>query len=228
MGSPCSSLTHFKPILWLPFDHNLHQLITDVTHIKGNTLDLLITNLPEMFSNLNVSSDTISYLDTDHFFVSFDLFAHHKPVPHHPSKFFNFFEADMEGLSNYLLDFDFSPCLTSTHVKFAWSLIKHAVHSGISHYVSVVQSRSRSYPRWSSSDIIHDCNCLHTFRRSKASDKFTRLKQPLSSRITKAKQDYESSLVNNQARMDCAKVFAHIHFITYSFDIPSSVYLDNT
>ena len=67
-----------------------------------------------MISNLTVSSDVISFLNSDHFLVSSDLLVCHKPVSQQPSKVFNLSKADIEALCNNLLDFDFSPCLAST------------------------------------------------------------------------------------------------------------------
>ena len=224
LSAPSSISSQFCNLL---FDLNLHQLITDATHIKGNTLDLLITNSPDMVSNLTLSRDTISLFNSDHFLVSFDLLAYCKTATHQPSKVFNYSKADMEGLCNYLLDLDFSPCLASTDPEFVWSYIKQAVFSGVNLFVPVVRQRAKSYPRWFSSDIIHDCNRLRTFRRAKSS-KFARLKESLDRRISLAKLNYESSLINNLTSLNCAKVFNHIRYITQSSDIPSSMYLDNS
>lgn len=38
------------------FDMNLSQLIRELTHNKGNILDLLITNCPELVENIRVAT----------------------------------------------------------------------------------------------------------------------------------------------------------------------------
>ena len=44
----------------LIFDHNLTQLVLSPTHVRGNTLDLIINNCEDMFPNLRVK-------DSDYF-----------------------------------------------------------------------------------------------------------------------------------------------------------------
>jgi len=47
----------------------LSQLISGATYIHGNTLDLICTNSPELFSELNVIEPGLS----NHYFISTNL-----------------------------------------------------------------------------------------------------------------------------------------------------------
>ena len=53
-------------------NNGLVQLVTDATHIKGNTLDLILTNIPDVF--MNVTVNFINHIiNTDHLLISFTL-----------------------------------------------------------------------------------------------------------------------------------------------------------
>ena len=49
------------------YDKNLHQLIAVPTHVKGNILDLVLTNSPEFIINIKVHSRSYS---SDHYLIS--------------------------------------------------------------------------------------------------------------------------------------------------------------
>ena len=55
----------------LVFQTGLSQLIDQPTHKHGNTLDLLLTNLDNNISHLQINSDQL--LPTDHFSITFSL-----------------------------------------------------------------------------------------------------------------------------------------------------------
>ena len=53
---------------------NYVQLVTEPTHIHGNTLDLILTNSPHRLQNIDVStSSTDSLFVSDHHVVTFDV-----------------------------------------------------------------------------------------------------------------------------------------------------------
>ena len=54
------------------FDLNLFQLIEESTHIAGNILDLILTNVPENISSLIVYSEPPLPISSDHFIIIFD------------------------------------------------------------------------------------------------------------------------------------------------------------
>ena len=54
------------------FNNHLHQLIKEPTHIKGNILDLVLTDSPELIDNLCVHNCTYS---SDHFLISASVMA---------------------------------------------------------------------------------------------------------------------------------------------------------
>ena len=65
-------------------DNFLEQLITGPTHDRGNTLDLLLCNCPEIIHNVIILSPEQSNFPTDHYIIEFQIrqtFRHANPVP---------------------------------------------------------------------------------------------------------------------------------------------------
>ena len=54
------------------FDNSLTQLIDQPTHTKGNILDLLLTNMDDLVTNLTISP-TNNWISSDHFIITFSL-----------------------------------------------------------------------------------------------------------------------------------------------------------
>ena len=100
------------------FDSNLMQLVEDPTHIKGNTLSLLVTtanNVCDLFE------DTSNYsITSDHYIVTFKIeFSMHLQNTHQALHIFDYKHADMDNLFAYMLDYDFTDCLQSNNIGFS-------------------------------------------------------------------------------------------------------------
>ena len=54
------------------FDCNLHQLVSSSTHRCRNTLDLIITNIPDKITSISIH-ESISIPNLDHFLISFTI-----------------------------------------------------------------------------------------------------------------------------------------------------------
>ena len=107
------------------FNYNLVQFVDRPTHIKGNILDIILSNTPFIQDICVVPSQLIS---SDHFIVSFGIESIVKPVKKHkPELTFDFKNADMEGLLTYLLDYDFGYCFQINDTEQVWAVIKRAI-----------------------------------------------------------------------------------------------------
>ena len=120
-----SSLSGHSPISNLfcdfVFESNLSQLISGPTHIKGNTLDLLLTNNEHLVSQLSGQSSPSAQL-SDHFNISFHIVSCAPTSKRCELLFvFDYSKADFAGLCNYLLDIDYSVCLQSDSIEYVWS-----------------------------------------------------------------------------------------------------------
>ena len=113
------------------FQNNLSQLVHSPTHLKGNILDLILTNSDELISNVEVIPPHHS-LSSDHYIISFQLSLLKSVTPRQKPRYvFNFPKANLTGLCNFLLDFDLSSCLASVNIEYVWSAIKQAIYTGM-------------------------------------------------------------------------------------------------
>ena len=102
------------------YNNNLHQLIDKHTHIKGNILDLVLSNRPDSIDNINVHNHSYS---SDHYLISASLPSIYTttnlcshPDPSSLTTKFIYRKADWEGLSDFLLDADFDQCYSTSDI----------------------------------------------------------------------------------------------------------------
>ena len=128
------------------FDYNLVQFVDRPTHIKGNILDIILSNTPFI---QDICVEPSQLISSDHFIVSFGIESIVKPVKKHkPELTFDFKNADMEGLLTYLLDYDFGYCFQINDIEQVWAVIKRAILKAMNLYIPKVKMKSRKYPRW--------------------------------------------------------------------------------
>ena len=94
----------------------LSQFVKDPTHVKGNILDLVLTNLEKIINNLFVFF--LQLIFCDHFFLSFAV--DHTTVTSSkqtPKSVFDYCHTNFEGICNNLLDIDLFQCLNSNDMN---------------------------------------------------------------------------------------------------------------
>ena len=221
------------------YDNNLFQLVDTPTHVGGNLLDLVLTSDTQLIDDLCVLEPAGSFR-SDHLMITFNLCHHSASTPQRPPRgnnshfVFDFPKADMDGLCSYLESSDFSACFQSSDVDFVWSTIKLLILNAVELFIPMVRLKSRQYPKWFSSNIRHDINCLRTLRRkckshpSPASlSKLSRLESLLESKISLAKSTYETNLIHQFATNNSSKIYKHIRSFTALSSIPTTVELNS-
>ena len=124
-----SGSTHFSNQMCdFVFDWNLSQLFESPTHVKGNILDLLMTNHNDSIKNLTIlpHDQSSNIVPSDHCVITFDtrLYTGRRFTSSTSScaLVFDFPKADLDGLCSYLLDHDFvhvSNLIMSTQFGYA-------------------------------------------------------------------------------------------------------------
>ena len=145
----------------LIFKITLIQLIHHPTHNKGNILNLLITNIDNHISNIQIDPNT-QFLSSGHFIITFDFnlsIYNHSKVSRY---IFDFSKADYNVLSDYLLDRDFSFCTTSNNIEDIWLHLKLLIMDACSLFITEVKLKQFQPPKWFNSTIHHHLNCIHT------------------------------------------------------------------
>ena len=146
------------------FDNNLFQHVDSPTHVKGNILDIVLSNTSNV-SNLFV--DSLNHLlNTDHYIIGFNIeLSLQLQKTRQVVYVFDYRNAEMDNLLSYLFDCDFSDCYRSNNIEYIWSTIKFHIYEAMTRYIPKVKVRRFSYPCWFTSDIKHHLNCVRTLRR---------------------------------------------------------------
>ena len=206
------------------FDTNLTQLISGPTHVKGNTLDILLTNNECLVTQVSVLNSP-SFLLSDHYQICFHIDNYSSSPKQYKSKLvFNFSNADFDGLSDFLLDLDLSWCLQSSSVERVWTHLKNSILKGMNLFIPKVKVKYKRYPCWFNSEIRHIIKCLRSARRNHSSpSKVHSLESYLSQLMVNAKLNFE----HNLALQTSDKIFKHLRGLSSSRSIPSIVTLDS-
>ncbi|XP_011407128.1 PREDICTED: uncharacterized protein LOC105314575, partial [Amphimedon queenslandica] len=162
--------THYSLTLRdLVFNFNLSQVVQVPTHNKGNTLDIVLTSIPEAISN--VIATPITSFNTDHSAVMFQV-SHLRDVsPTLLAKpVYDSSKAEWTGLVEYLLDFNFGPLLNDDNIESVWLSFKDLLLSTLHQYIPLITICSTTnYIPWLRGPLNHQLKSLRTlWRRFKA------------------------------------------------------------
>ena len=212
------------------FESNLTQLVNFPTHIKGNILDLLLTNNEDLINNLTVVKDDLC-LSSDHYKICFQVNYLSSQLKRKVSYVFDYKNGDYDSLSDYLSESDFSQCLHSASIENVWQFIKQSIHNGMNLFIPKVKIRSKVQPKWFNPGIRHSLNCLHTLRKkcylhptAANLSKLQSLEHEVKNLMSNAKLQFEQNL----ALHNCpSAIFRYMKNLTSSSSVPTIVFLDS-
>jgi len=135
----------------LIFEYNPTQIVEDPTHVQGQILDLIITNIVDNISITEVHSENNPLLSSDHYAVIFNLrLTFNSEV--HPAidtiNILDYSKADFESINKYLSHIDFTPCFQSSDVELVWSFIKETIMDSIHQFVLSITIKPNAFPKW--------------------------------------------------------------------------------
>ena len=124
-------------------------MIESPTHNQGNSLDLVLTNDPELVSDLPIHSYLSHSLTSDHFIISFTVTPFSLPsLRHVPIYVSDYPKADFLGLCDYLFSSDISICLSLIDIELVWSALKKLIYLAMDLFIPKVRLRSHQRPKW--------------------------------------------------------------------------------
>ena len=139
-------------------------LASELTHIYGNILDLVLTNNPDNIVDLTVHSKPPFSISSNHFVITFRIYSR---IVHSTckvdNKLRNFSRGDFEGLCHYLSNSDFAPCYQTS--EFVWSFISTTIKNAMDHFIPLTIVHHAHQPKWFNSSIRHHIKCLNALRR---------------------------------------------------------------
>ena len=209
------------------FSLNLLQLVTEPTHIHGNTLDVVITNQPHLVSNLSINNSSC-HSKSDHHLITFNFDIQNKktyPKPK-PRKRFIYSKTNLPGILSYLWNININtPISDANHT---WSEFKYIVNEACFRYVpSIKVSHS---PKWFNSEIQHSINCIHTLKRQiKKSptayklDKLSQMESSLQQLMESRKQRFECNLIRS-SHSQPKRLFSYLRYLHSNNSIPLTIF----
>ena len=214
---------------------SLSQLVMEATHIKGNILDLVLTNVENSICELSIDTSH-PLVHSDHHSITFRICSV-LPHPKSPTKryYFDYSKADFDSLCDYLLDIDFEDCFHSDDVESVWSTIKSTILNAMNLFIPKLPRRSHNHPKWFNSVIRHRINCIHTLRKRCLQhptpynhSKLKNLENLLQKDLIAAKSTYEKNLIELCSKGQSSKNFKYLRSLSSLGSIPTSVSLDSS
>lgn len=155
--STCSSSKHIEQQFLDTFSNlGMVQLITEPTHRVGNMLDVLLTNCPQLVTNIVVLGDNLP-VSSDHFPITFDICLNvikKKPVKR---TIFNFKKAKWDELNKDLKDTNWDRILCDIGPEDAWSVFKSRLNELSLKYIPKIKVSSEFQPPWFDSECHNLC-----------------------------------------------------------------------
>lgn len=222
-----------KSLCDVVFHNNLSQLVDSPTHVKGNILDLILTNDCSLIEHINISKS--SPFNYDHFPIFCQIicpsFYNPRPTPSNlrpPT--FNYTKANWIGLSDYLLDYDFSHCFTDPDIDTSWSRFKEVLRVSMAKFIPLTRARSTAHSApWLRGPLLHQLKQLLSLKRCYKKTLSSSLKAKLAVKeltfslaFAEAKSQFEVQLVKEHGR-DPSRLYRYIRSTTKSAELPRSM-----
>ena len=172
----------------------MYQCITEPTHQKNNTLDLLLTNSEMLISNINISPN--KYLcHSDHYLISFEVKTNvkHKKVP--KRKILNFKKANWDALNHDLSHTHWNAFIDCTEPEIAWSNFKNILFMYVKKHIPTITIKSNFSMPW------FDSECYEAYRDKQRAHKKSKQNKNLQNELSfKSKRRFFNQICNKKMR----------------------------
>ena len=137
-------------------DLNFDQLIQGPTHIKGKTLDVLLTSCPELISDISIKEENV-FCKSDHFAIEFSLNVKINRKKSAKRKIFNFKKANWDKLNDNLRHINWNHLLKYCDAETAWHRFKNKLLDLCKTHIPTITIKSEFQPPWFDSDTFKLC-----------------------------------------------------------------------
>ena len=216
--------------------HNLQQLVGEPIHLKGNILDLVLTNSPEIINYPKVHNPTcLPCMSSDHYPISFSILSSVSSSKCHPvSPAFIWRKGDYASMNDFIRSFDFSSFYSSSDIDYLWVTLRSVIKEAINLYIPSVDKPFKKYPVWYTSKVKHEFNCLKSLRKkvsaSPSVQNISSLKSAESSmtaNLSLAKTEFEADLVHKFAFNNNNQIYRYIRSYTKQSILPPLMHLNH-
>ena len=137
-------------------DLSLQQLVTEPTHYRGNILDVILADKPEIISGLIVDSKH-GICGSDHYAMRFNIRLNTKKKKSTKRKIYSFKRANWTNLNNALNSENWEHLLRGKPVDEAWSVFNTKLTSHCNSHIPKISVSDEFKPPWFDSDVFDLC-----------------------------------------------------------------------
>ena len=215
-------------------DHCLDQIINQPTHIRGNILDIILSDSPNIIEDLEIASHN-EFIKSDHFALQFRINLNEavkrvKPI----RRFFrNFKKANWQAINEELVSIEWNKILNKNDINIAWNTFKVTLDNICDKHIPYIRSKPKLSPIWYDSDI-NKINCKkerlrRKYQESKNPDhykKYSLVRNHLKKAI---KSKMRNNLFDeNKPNILTKKFWSHVKRSSGSSRIPTNVFRGKT
>ena len=183
-----------RPVQEKAIEEGLEQLVTFPTHIKGNRLDLVLTNCPEKVISVGEGGRLGR---SDHCIIVMEVRATPR-ITRLAANRPDWRKANTAGLRDFLGDTNWRGMFEGVGLEEAWRRFKHRLKSATDKFVPLSAARPSDRPRWLSKEIIRAIRrkkrawrTLKQYNSAEARDGYSRLEREVKNKIRNAKRRLE-------------------------------------
>ena len=181
-------------------ENDFTQLIDFPTHVKGNILDLALTNFPDKI--LNISSPG-NLANSDHSILSIDILTNFEKTEEIGEKP-DWNKCDHEELNQFYENVCWQELIVEGDAVLSWENFKEKIQEGINKHVPTVKNASKKKPRWFKQKLLKLTRkkerLWKEYLNYKDIESFTKYKiceKECKKAIRNAKRNYEKKIAND-------------------------------
>ena len=210
----------------------LHQCVEEPTHVKGRTLDILLTNFRALVSDVKVNK-LKNICKSDHYTVSFKVNISTKSKKLSKRRIYNFKRASWDQLNEDLSRVPWSALIDRTDPEIAWSNFKTVLFGLVDKHIPKITMKNDFNAPW------FDAECFDAYRSKERAHKKFKLDSCLANELKRNSARSHFKHMCNEKMMDnlynsddpaliTKKFWAHVKSKSKNHRLPKCMSLNGT
>ena len=214
-------------------DLGFMQMVSQPTHYKGNTLDIVLTNNQQFITNITVDSNYL-ICKSDHYPILFNVFSNVKRKKAVKREIFNFKRANWTAINNELRHTDWNTLLTVGDIDVAWNRFKNRLFDCYNRHIPKIKIKGEFQPPWFDSETHNLCRqkerLRSRYKQTKSTEHYVKYSDCRRQFKHLVKQKMRDNLLgeNSDSNQITKKFWSYVKSKSNSHRIPEAVYLHNT
>ena len=210
----------------------LHQCVEEPTHVKGRTLDILLTNFRALVSDVKVNK-LKNICKSDHYTVSFKVNISTKNKKLSKRRIYNFKRASWDQLNDDLSRVPWSALIDRTDPEIAWSNFKTVLFGLVDKHIPKITMKNDFNAPW------FDAECFDAYRSKERAHKKFKLDSCLANEVKRnSARSHFKHMCNEKMRdnlynsddpaLITKKFWAHVKSKSKNHRLPECMSLNGT